>query len=289
MNTATLDVSQTRSLPRSRSPVMTASTTESCTMTRETGATTRSPARASRPDARLKIFSARVLPRCSVTLVSIASRDHPLAQQRIQLIHRERPRVGERLDPPRDLLELVLTELEAELLGAVVDRVLPGQAVRHIDRARETEVRWIEDRVAVRDRAAGVVVAVELDVAGDVVPQLHRERVAPAGRGDADGVGDTDPVHAHPVDRGVNLEEVALGRAEAVLGREADLLGVVADERDDLGGVGDDLVDALSVAELPQVRRRSEQDVDAVDAGLDRDARVVHVAADVRKHLRAER
>src|SRR2546426_5250893 len=57
-----------------------------------------------------------------------------LFRSRIQLIHRERPRVGERLDPPRDLLELVLTELEAELLGAVVDRVLPGQAVRHVDR-----------------------------------------------------------------------------------------------------------------------------------------------------------
>src|SRR2546426_8759181 len=91
-----------------------------------------------------------------------------LFRSRIQLIHRERPRVGERLDPPRDLLELVLTELEAELLGAVVDRVLPGQAVRHIDRARETEVRWIKDLVAV---------GVEVDRLG-VHPRLVVERVA---------------------------------------------------------------------------------------------------------------
>ena len=63
-----------------------------------------------------------------------------------------------------------------------------------------------EDRMAVRDRAACVVVPVELDVAGNVMPQLDRERVALSRRRDPDGVRDPDPVHAHLVNGGVDLE-----------------------------------------------------------------------------------
>src|SRR4029077_5913243 len=288
-NTATFDVSHTRSFPRSRSPAMTASITESWTMTRETGAMTRSPALASRPATRERIFSASVLG------------NDPLPEERIQLVHGERPGVGEGLDPPRDLLELILAELEAKLFRAVVDRVLSGETVRHIDRSLEPEVGWVEDlvavgvevdglrvharlvvervfaghevvvrdidpderrdelvqvtqlrkvifladrrgvvgvhprdetaerrdavsltdaeharvdvrsaafedRVAVGDRAPGVVVAVELDVTVDVVTQLDGERVAlPRGR-DPDGVRDADAVDAHPSDGGVDLE-----------------------------------------------------------------------------------
>src|SRR3989440_9394190 len=84
--TATFVVSHTRSLPRSRRPAMTASITESWTITRETGVMTRSPALASRDATRERIFSARVLG------------NDPLPQQRIELVHRERPGVGERLD-----------------------------------------------------------------------------------------------------------------------------------------------------------------------------------------------
>src|SRR6476661_1738324 len=103
-NTATFAVSQTRSFPRSRSPAMTASMTESWTITRDTGAMTRSPAFASRPETRERIFSARVLG------------NDPLPKQRVELVHRERTRVGERLDAARDLSQLVLAELQAELL-----------------------------------------------------------------------------------------------------------------------------------------------------------------------------
>src|SRR2546425_5415609 len=372
MKTATLPVSHTRSFPRSRSPAITASMTESWTMTRDTGAMTRSPACASRPEARDRIFSARVLG------------NDPLPQQRVQLIHRERTGVGQGLDPPRDLLELVFAEFEAELFRAMVDSVLSGEAVRDIDRACEPEVGGVEDfigvgveidglrvhprlvvesvlpghevvvrdldadqrrdeliqvaqlaqvvlladrggvvgvpprdeaaegsdavaladpenarvdvrrpaledRVAVRDRAAGVVVAVELDVAVHVMAKLHRERVALARRRDPDGVSDAYTVHAHAVHGRVDPEEVALRRAEAVLAREAHLLAVVADEGDDLASVLDDLVDALPVAELAQVRRGPEEDVDTVDAGLDGDPRVVHVATHVRQDLRLQR
>src|SRR3982074_3449739 len=102
--TATFVVSQTRSFPRSRRPAMTASMTESCTMTRETGTMTRSPTFASRDTTRDRIFSATVLG------------NDPLPQQRIQLVHRERAGVGEGLDPACDLAQLVLPELEGAVL-----------------------------------------------------------------------------------------------------------------------------------------------------------------------------
>src|SRR2546430_8704865 len=136
-NPATFVASHTRSLPRSRRPAMTASMTESWTITRDTGAITRSPAFASRPATRERIFSARVLG------------NDPLPQERIELIHRERAGVGERLDLLGDQLQLVLAELEAELLRAVIDRMLPGQAVRDVHRSSQSEVGRIEDLVAV--------------------------------------------------------------------------------------------------------------------------------------------
>src|SRR5207253_8660968 len=91
----------------------------------------------------------------------------------------------------------------------------------------------LEDAVAVRDRAARVVVAVELDVAADVVAELDGERVTLTRRRDPHGVGDADAIHAHLVDRLVDPQQVALGRAEAVLAREPDLLAVILDEFDD--------------------------------------------------------
>ena len=146
----------------------------------------------------------------------------------------------------------------------------------------------LEDAVRIRDRAAGIVVSVELDVALDMVTQLCREGIAPSRRGDAYGVRHTDAVHAHSVHRGVDLEEVTLGRTEAVLAREPDLHAVVLDELDDRARLADDVVDTLAVRELTQVRRGAEQNVDARDTGLHRDARVVHVTAHVREHLRSE-
>ena len=96
--------------------------------------------------------------------------------------------------------------------------------------------------------------SVELDVARDVMAQLDRERVALARRGDPNGVSHADAIDAHPGDRRVHPKEVAFGRAEAVLAREAHLFSVVADERDDLPRVGDDLVDGLPVTEFAQDR-----------------------------------
>src|SRR2546428_3058079 len=292
--TATFVVSHTRSFPRSRSPAMTASMTESCTMTRETGAMTRSPAVASRSATRDRIFSATVLG------------NDPVPKKGVELVHRQWTGVSERLDATRDLPKLVFAELEAELPRPMVDRVLARETVRDVDRSREPEVGWIEDlvavgvqvdrfrvnprlvmervltghevvvrdvdsderghelvevpqlrqvvllpnrgrvigvhtrdetaergdavaladteharvdvggssfkdRVAVGDRATGVVVSVELDVAPNMVAQLDRERVALAWRGDTDRVRDAYAVPAHSVHPGGDLEQVALG------------------------------------------------------------------------------
>src|SRR6266550_879094 len=168
MNTATRLVSHTRSRPRSRSPAITASITESWTMTRDTGAITRSPECASRPDARERIFSASVLG------------NDPLPQQRVQLIHRERAGVGQGLDPTRDLLELIFAEFEPELFRAVVDRVLAGEPVRDVDRSRQAEVGRVEYFVGV---------GVEID-GFRVHPGLVVERVL---AGDEVVVGNVDP------------------------------------------------------------------------------------------------
>src|SRR6266542_1606917 len=170
--TATLRVSHTWALPRSLSPVMTASMTESWTMTREIGTITRSPARTSRPDCRDRISSASVLG------------NDPLPQQTVELVHRERTRVREGLDLLRDVAELVLAEGEAELLGALPDRVVAGEAVGDVHRAGEPEIRRVEDLVAVRIHVDGLGVhpglVVERVLAGDVLVErdvdLHERR-----------------------------------------------------------------------------------------------------------------
>src|SRR5437867_6129901 len=136
-NTATFVVSHTCSFPRSRNPAMTASMTESWTITRDTGAMTRSPAFASRAATRDRIFSARVLG------------NDPLPKQRVELIHRQGAGVGERLDPAGDLPQLILPDLEAALLRAVVNRVLAGKAGGHVYRSLEPAVRRIPDLVSV--------------------------------------------------------------------------------------------------------------------------------------------
>src|SRR5688572_3898369 len=110
MNTQTRPVSQTCSLPSSRIPDITASITESWTITRESGTITSSPARTSRPDALLRIFSASVLPVTAARRLADRdrSRDHPFAQEAVELVHRERTVVGHGLDAPRDVLQLLL-------------------------------------------------------------------------------------------------------------------------------------------------------------------------------------
>ena len=146
----------------------------------------------------------------------------------------------------------------------------------------------LERAERVRDRAAGVVVAVELDVAVHHAAQRAHQVEHLARVGDAHGVGDADAVDADAVDRVVDGEQVDQVAAEGVLGREADLELLALDEVDDLDRRLDDLGNLLAVRELAQQARGAEQDVDAVDAGLDRDARVLHRAARVGEDLRLQ-
>ena len=72
------------------------------------------------------------------------------------------------------------------------------------------------------------------------------------------------------------------------LGREADLDALALDKLDDLDGGAGDVRHVLAVRELAQEGRGADDDVDAVDTGLDGDAGVVHVTADVGQDLGAE-
>src|SRR5438046_10729804 len=104
---------------------MTASMTESCTMTRETGTITRSPTFASRAATHDRIFSAAVLG------------NDPLPKQQVELVHREWARVGEGLDAPCHLAQLGFSELQTIRPDAMAGRVLRGETVRHLDASLE--------------------------------------------------------------------------------------------------------------------------------------------------------
>ena len=77
--------------------------------------------------------------------------------------------------------------------------------------------------MGVGDGAARVVVEMRLDIAAHDAAQGPDQLVHLAGGGHADGVRDTDAVHANPVDGLVKGEEVDKVGAEGVLGGEADL------------------------------------------------------------------
>jgi hypothetical protein len=76
----------------------------------------------------------------------------------------------------------------------------------------------------VGNRAAGVVVAVELDVAVGQPAQRADQPPDLRGRGDADRVGDAEPVDdAEPVHGEVDAQQLRFIAAERVLGAEAQL------------------------------------------------------------------
>ena len=140
----------------------------------------------------------------------------------------------------------------------------------------------------VGDRAAGVVVAVELDVAVDLPPQPPHQVIDLAGTRDAHRVRHTHPVHADLVHRAVGTDQVVQIAAERVLRAEPDLDIVRPDVLDHLDRRLDHLFHALAVGVLPQVAGRAEHDVDPVDAGFERQPRVVQVATGVRQYLGPE-
>src|SRR5713101_3870123 len=228
--------------------------TESWTMTRDTGASTRSPAFASRAATRERIFSARVLG------------NDPLPQERIELVHGQRPGVGEGLDAACDLAQLVRSELEAELLRAMVDRVFPGQTVRDVHRALKAEIRGIEDLVAVR---------VEIDRLR-VHARLVVKRVL-AGHEVVIGDLDSD-------ERSDELVELAQPRKVVFLADGRGVVGV--HPRDETAEWRDPV--ALADAEHARVDVRRAAIEDSVDVGDRASGVVVAVELDVAAHVVAE-
>ena len=140
----------------------------------------------------------------------------------------------------------------------------------------------------VGDGAAGIVVAVKLDVAGDDAAQRLDQIENLARIGDAHRIGDTDTVDADLVHGTVDGEQVDQVAAEAVLGREAHFQPLALDELDHFDGRVDDVGNVLAVRELAQKATRAEDDVDAVGARVDGELGVVHVAAHVGEDLRRE-
>ena len=77
--------------------------------------------------------------------------------------------------------------------------------------------------VGVGDGAAGIIVAVKLDIAGDDTAQGSHQVMYLQGRGDADGIGDADPVHSDLIDLAVDGQQIDQVAAEGVLAAETHL------------------------------------------------------------------
>src|ERR1039458_5492325 len=137
---------------------------------------------------------------------------------------------------------------------------------------------------SVGHRAAGVVVAVELDVAADGGPHRHHHLLDLARGGDADGVGDADPVGSAGVDGPVHGQDLLEVAAEGVLAAEADFAAGAADMADDPAGDVDHLVEGAAVARPAEHVGGGKEDVDAVRAGGERPVHILDGAASVGEH-----
>src|SRR5207245_9252643 len=147
----------------------------------------------------------------------------------------------------------------------------------------------LEGGEGVGDGATGVVVGVELDIAVDRLAD-HRDQLEDlVGGGDANRVGKPDSLRVQSVDRLVDAQQVARFRAEGILAAESHLQPLGLDVPHHLGAGFDDLIDGLPMRKGAHGGRGAEQDVDSVRAGVDGNACVIQVAADVGQHLGPQR
>ena len=143
----------------------------------------------------------------------------------------------------------------------------------------------LERSICVGDGHSRVIVQVYLNVAAHDSAEGPHELIDLTGVRATDGVGDPDAVDANLVDGLVYREEVDEVGAERVFRREADLDALGLDKVDDFDrGLGD-VGHVLAVRELAEEGRGTDDDVHAVHARLDRDARIVHVAPNVGKYF----
>lgn len=164
----------------------------------------------------------------------------------------------------------------------------------------------LQSTVCVGNGAASVVVEVSLDVATHDTSQHTDELVDLAGRGTADGIGDTNTVDTNLVDGGVDGQEIDEVRAERVFARESDLDALGLDVFDDFDGGVLDVGHVLSVRVLTEVRGGSNDDITkdgrlstsattnvkreqlhlhSVNSRLNGHTGIIHVAANVSQDL----
>jgi hypothetical protein len=156
--------------------------------------------------------------------------------------------------------------------------------------------------VGVRDSTSRVVMEVRLDVAAhdfaqgvDLLENFPR-------RGTAHGIGDAYAVRAQPIDERVQLQYLSEIRAEGVFPGEANLNLVRFDIFDDLLGFGSNVGHVLSVGMFHEVGRSANahiavsgpsvmdtwfwrDDIHSIDACLNGDPCVFHIASDVTQYL----
>ena len=95
---------------------------------------------------------------------------------------------------------------------------------------------------------------------------------------DPDGVGEADAIHARAVDRTVDAHQVVGVTSKRVLGAEARFAAGAADLADHSGPDLDDLGDAHPVRDGTEPRRRGDEDIDAINTGIDSEPRVFEAA-----------
>jgi hypothetical protein len=139
----------------------------------------------------------------------------------------------------------------------------------------------LERGICVGDGHSSVVMQVYFNVAGDHTAEGAYKLVNLARVRATDGVGDANAVDANLIDGLVDGEEVDEIGAEGILGREADLDALGLDKIDDLDRALGDVGHVLAVRKFTEEGGRADDDVHAIYAGLDGDARVVHMATDV--------
>jgi hypothetical protein len=92
-------------------------------------------------------------------------------------------------------------------------------------------------------------------------------------------------VNTHLIYRTVDGEEIDQVRSERVLGTEANLLALALDEFNDFESGVLDIGHILAVAVFAEVARSADDNVEAVDTGLDGNLGVVEMASYVGKDL----
>ena len=142
--------------------------------------------------------------------------------------------------------------------------------------------------VGVGDGAAGIIVAVKFNVARYDTAQGSHQVMHLQGRGDANGIGDPDPVHSDLIDLAVDGQQIDQVAAEGVLAAETHFQSLALDKLDNLHRAVDDLADRLAMREFSQIAAGAKEDVDAVNAGVYGQAGIVEMAARMGEQLGAQ-